>query len=469
MVNPSIVNLLIAYKKRSRATSVDLQIQRENLLVFMKTLTPSAITRYLDKYIISQKAAKRAISVALRNRYRRMKLKAEMRENITPKNLLMIGPTGVGKTEIARKIARLIGAPFVKVEATKYTEVGYVGRDVESMIRDLVAASISLVRKEIMEQNKKLIEQRVASRILKLIKRHYPDMLLEKNLSDQQLLEEIKAGNFMNLEVDVETKSPNPLQELTNNVGIIGIEGQMPDFSKLFGNNKKTKRVTFEKAKELFAQEETDKIADEDQVVEVAKWRAENLGIVFIDEFDKIAKEQQVSGSVNREGVQRDILPIVEGSQVHTRYGIIDTSNILFIAAGAFYVSKPSDLIPELQGRFPVRVELNELTKDDFVKILSETENSMFSQYQHLLSAEDFELTYEEGVFEYIAEIAYKMNAESENIGARRLYTVLEKLFEDLLFDTPDKQENSFVITKNYVETQLEDIIKSKDYYKYIL
>lgn len=447
----------------------------QNKLITMEMFTPQYIVDYLDKYIIGQTDAKKAVAVALRNRYRRMKLTSEIRDSITPKNLMMIGPTGVGKTEIARKIAKLIGAPFIKVEATKYTEVGYVGRDVESMVRDLVANGISIVKKEEAHTNKGKILLAANEHIFKEVSKNKVSMGLG-DMDDARIRTMINNGELDNKELDVKVNAstPNPLGDMMQGINVVGMDsGFPPDLSKLFGGGKKiTKKVTIGKARELFKNEEMEKIADDDFIVEEAKWRVEQLGIVFIDEFDKIASSQQEykgGGNISREGVQRDILPIVEGSQVHTRYGMIDTENILFIAAGAFYVAKPSDLIPELQGRFPIRVELQELSVEDFVKILSETENSLVDQYIKLLSTEQVKVTVDTHAIESIADIAYTMNSEAENIGARRLYTVMEKIFEELMFVASQMPNSSVHIDENYISERIKNMTGDIDSYKYIL
>lgn len=447
------------------------KIQHESMVSFMEQLTPRKIVEHLDKFIIGQNDAKRVIAIALRNRYRRMTLPQELRESIAPRNLLMIGPTGVGKTEIARRISRLIGAPFIKVEATKYTEVGYVGRDVESMIRDLLSNGISLVRKEMHNSNKNKINDMVRKRVFDEILRNKRSMGVE-NLSDEEIEKKISEGYFDSKELDINLPATNPINDMIQGVGVIGIEANLPpEMMKMFSGNKKKKKVTLSKAREVFESEEMEKIADDDQIQEIAKWRAEEMGIVFIDEFDKIISNQNIKGSesVSREGVQRDILPIVEGAQIQTRYGLIDTSNILFIAAGAFHMSKPSDLIPELQGRFPVRVELDELTTSDFIRILSETENSLVDQYSKLLSTEGLIISMQDAAIQTVAEIAYKMNSETENIGARRLYTVMEKLFETLMFDASDIKDRTIIIDNDYVRANLKDIFQGVDSYKYIL
>lgn len=453
---------------------MDYPIEKQDHMAFMETMTPQYIVEYLDKHIIGQQAAKKSVAVALRNRYRRMKLTQDVRESITPKNIMMIGPTGVGKTEIARKLAKLIGAPFVKVEATKYTEVGYVGRDVESMVRDLVASAISIVKKEYAVSNKGKIILAANQHIYEHILRQKTALGLTE-YDDAQIKIMLNNGEFdtKEIEIEVSPQKQNPLQDMMQGVNIVGMGGGLPpDLSKLFGGDKKKKKkVSVEKARDIFQQEELEKIADDDDIIEEAKWRAEQIGIVFIDEFDKIASSHETknAGNISREGVQRDILPIVEGSLVQTKYGVIDTTNILFIAAGAFYVAKPSDLIPELQGRFPIRVELNELSIDDFIKILSETENSLVEQYIKLISTEGVKVTVDDNATVALAEIAYQMNTDAENIGARRLHTVMEKVFEELMFVAPQLKDSSVHIDKQYITDKITDMIEDKETYKYIL
>ncbi len=452
--------------------TINTDTQTKNIIMFMESLTPKKIVEHLNKYIIGQDSAKRAIAVALRNRYRRLKLSSDLRDSITPKNLMMIGPTGVGKTEIARKIARLLGAPFVKVEATKYTEVGYVGRDVESMVRDLMAVSLNIVKKETTLTNKKRIQTFVAKKLLKEILTNKKELQLD-DFDESEIERQLKNGTLDDREIEISVTPSNALGNIFGNMGVIGIEASIPpDLNEMLSSQRsKRKKVKIGKARDIFYQKEVEKFTDDEQITEIARWRAEQLGIIFIDEFDKIVSDSTIqnSGNVSREGVQRDILPIVEGSQVQTRYGIIDTENILFIAAGAFHVSKPSDLIPELQGRFPVRVELDELTVKDFVRILSETENSLVYQYEQLLATEQLHVHVSTDAVENIADIAYSMNNEAENIGARRLYTVMEKLFEDIMFHAPEMKGQSITIDKEYIQKHLKGITEKKDYNKYIL
>ena len=432
-------------------------------------LTPKQIVTELDKYIIGQNEAKRAVAIALRNRYRRNQLPDAERDEITPKNIIMKGPTGVGKTEIARRLAKLVGAPFVKVEATKYTEVGYVGRDVESMIRDLVECAVRIVKEE---RFKKVMEKAGATvdeKLIKLIcearrldRGETPVEIFEKNVA-----EGYKKGYYDNetIEIDI-VDNPKPM-ELMPGAGEISIGNIFGDFMP---KKKKKRKLSVKEARKLLIEEEADKLIDKDSVNEEAVKRAEQEGIIFIDEIDKIgAKGSQGGGQdVSREGVQRDILPIVEGSTVMTKYGAVNTDYILFIAAGAFHVSKVSDLIPELQGRFPILVELGSLTKDDFVKILTTPQNALTIQYATLLKVDGVDLKFTDEAIEKIAEIAEDMNATSEDIGARRLHTVVEKLLDSVSYDA-DGTEKEVVIDKRFVCEKLGIEEKTKDLKKYIL
>lgn len=440
-------------------------------------MMPREIVEALDKYIISQSDAKRLIAVAIRNRVRRKSLVAEMRDEVTPKNIIMIGPTGVGKTEIARRIAKLANAPFIKVEATKYTEVGYVGRDVESMVKDLMAASLNLVREEQFAKREKEVEERVNERILNLL---LPTLEKEENASLEtdatraQLKELLAKGFFEDRFVEYQSKPTFKLSGvsvLTPANQQEELESLLGDFNNMFSNNRpKTKKITVRRAREILKQEELDKIVDNDKVVEEARMRAQDMGIIFIDEIDKIcAKGNTNSQDVSREGVQRDILPIVEGTKVATKWGVIDTTNILFIAAGAFSMSKPSDLIPELQGRFPLRVELKDLTSDDFFRILTEPDNAIVKQYKALMKTEDVELDFTEDALRKISIIAEKANNSTDNIGARRLHTVMEKLLEDLSFDADKHKGEKVEITSEYVDEKLGNIIENQDLTRYIL
>ena len=434
-------------------------------------LSPKQIVNELDKYIIGQAGAKKAVAIALRNRYRRSQLTLAEMEEITPKNIIMKGPTGVGKTEIARRLAKLVGAPFVKVEATKYTEVGYVGRDVESMIRDLVECSVRLVKEErfkrVTEKAGAAVDARLAkivAEVRKMDKGETPQDIFEKNI-----LEGLKKGYYDNEVVEIElVDNPKPM-ELMPGAGEISIGNIFGDFMP---KKKKKRKLPVKEARKLLLDEEADKLIDKDSVNEEAIRRAENEGIIFIDEVDKIAAKGSNSGGqdVSREGVQRDILPIVEGCTVMTKYGSIKTDYILFIAAGAFHVSKVSDLIPELQGRFPILVELNSLTKQDFIDILTTPRNAITIQYATLLKVDGIDLKFTDGAIAEIATIAEEMNATREDIGARRLHTVMENLLEEISFEAgSDSTVKEVIIDSKYVTEKLSKQTKSKDLKKYIL
>ena len=433
-------------------------------------LSPKQIVYKLDKYIIGQDDAKKAVAIALRNRYRRAQLPPEIREEITPKNIIMKGPTGVGKTEIARRLAKLVKAPFVKVEATKYTEVGYVGKDVEGMIRDLAECAYRLVKAEKEEEVKvkatKAAEKRIVQLLAEAKKQEKGD--LAKEVFEQNLLEDFKKGVYDNFHIEIEVADVPQAMELVPGGAAISI-GSI--FGDMFQQKKKKRKMTVKEAFEVALQEEASKLVDEDAVKEEAIRRAENDGIVFIDEIDKIAGKGNRNGAdVSREGVQRDILPIVEGSTVVTKYGPIKTDFILFIAAGAFHVAAIEDLIPELQGRFPVSVELKSLTKEDFVRILTETENSLVFQYGKLLSVDNIDLQFDKGAIERIAEVAVELNAGSEDIGARRLHTVMEYLLEDISFNAGgDYPMFTLNIDKKYVDEHLEKLTGNRNLRKYVL
>ena len=434
-------------------------------------LSPKQIVNRLDKYIIGQEDAKKAVAIALRNRYRRAQLPAEIREEITPKNIIMKGPTGVGKTEIARRLAKLVKAPFVKVEATKYTEVGYVGKDVEGMIRDLAECAYRLVKSEKEEEVKAKATLAAERRVLKVLADAKKDEKgeLAKEVFESNLLDGLRKGQYDNFVIEMEVLDTPQQMELMPGTAAISI-GNI--FGDMFPGKKKKRKLTVREALEISLSEEADKLVDEDAVKSEAIYRAENDGIIFIDEIDKIAGKGNRNGAdVSREGVQRDILPIVEGSTVVTKYGPIKTDFILFIAAGAFHVAAIEDLIPELQGRFPVSVELKSLTKEDFVKILTETENSLTFQYGHLLSVDNIDLKFDETAIERIAEIAVELNATSEDIGARRLHTVMEYLLEDISFNAGGGDYPTFtlVIDKKYVDEHLQKLTGDRNLKKYVL
>ncbi len=435
-------------------------------------LTPRQIVAELDKYIVGQKKAKKAVAIALRNRWRRQQVPPPLSEEIYPKNIILIGPTGVGKTEIARRLARLSNSPFLKVEATKFTEVGYVGRDVESMIRDLVHIAVEMVR----EEEQKRVQEKAAylaeERILDLLLPVTDTESVSLTATREKFREKLRRGELDDKYVEIELSSrPTPMVEVFAAAGLEDLEQQLRDMmGSLFPKRPKRKRMKVKEALELLRQEEANKLIDMDKVTKEAIRRVETNGIIFIDEIDKIAARTGGSApDVSREGVQRDLLPIVEGTTVNTRYGMVRTDHILFIASGAFHVAKPSDLIPELQGRFPIRVELDPLTEKDFERILTEPENALVKQYKALLATEGVTLEFTpEGVAE-IARIAYEVNESTENIGARRLYTVMEKLLEDISFEAPDVAPTKIVITAEYVREKLAGVAKDLDLSRFIL
>ena len=458
--------------------------------------TPRQIVEKLDQYIIGQKDAKKAVAVALRNRYRRSKLAENLRDEIAPKNILMIGPTGVGKTEVARRMAKLVGAPFIKVEATKFTEVGYVGRDVESMVRDLVETSVRIVKEEMVVKVQDKAEEQANQRLVEILVpspekqsgfKNPLEMLFGGNQNSNQTSDAQEDDEIEKKRQDVERKLAAGLLE-DEIVSIEVTEQQSSMFDMLQGTGmeqmgmnfqdalgsfmpKKTKKrkLSVKEARKLLTNEEAQRLIDMDEVTQEAVYRAEQLGIIFIDEIDKIAGKQSNSVDVSREGVQRDILPIVEGSNVATKYGSVKTDYILFVAAGAFHMSKPSDLIPELQGRFPIRVELTKLSTDDFVKILIEPDNALIKQYMALLATEGIEIEFSDEAIRKIAEIAYQVNQDTDNIGARRLHTIMEKLLEDLSFEASEITLEKITITPQYVEEKLATIAKNKDVSQFIL
>ena len=468
----------------------------------IQELTPRQIVEELDKYIIGQSAAKKSVAIALRNRYRRRLVGAEMRDEILPNNIIMIGPTGVGKTEIARRLARLARAPFLKVEASKFTEVGYVGRDVESMVRDLVEIGINMVRQEMSVEVKAKAERQVERRLLDLLLPPRPRGGREPGMAgmptlfpeaqpaeapsaegeaEAQRLErtrdklrrQLREGVLEDreIELDVKVRSSLPTVEIFSNAGLEEMEFNLPEhLQNLLPPSRKRRKLTIGEAREVLLQEETGRLIDMDKVVATALERAQNSGILFIDEIDKIASGGSPHGpDVSRQGVQRDLLPIVEGSSVGTRYGLVKTDHILFIAAGAFHTTRPADLIPELQGRFPIRVELTPLSEADFVRILTEPQNALLKQYEALLATEGVRLRFTDGAIRRIAAIAFSVNESTENIGARRLHTVLTTLLEDVLFETPEAAVREVVIDAEAVSARLAGVLEDKDLSRYIL
>ena len=444
----------------------------------MSTLTPREIVSELDNFIIGQKDAKRMVAIALRNRWRRQQLDPELREEIAPKNIIMIGSTGVGKTEIARRLARLAGSPFLKVEATKFTEVGYVGRDVESMVRDLMEIGVKMVRDEEMSANTVKAEQMAEERLLDLLlpgrkaSRTHAEAQAEEpvDATREKFRQMLRRGDLDERLVDVQITVGSPGIEMMALPGMEGMEQNFRDmFSRIMPRKTKTRKVKVREAFSLLVQEEADKLIDMDKVVDMARERVEQAGIIFIDELDKVCGASEGhKADVSREGVQRDLLPIVEGSVVNTKYGMVRSDHILFIAAGAFHMSKPSDLIPELQGRFPLRVELDNLTGRDFYRILTEPQNALTLQYQALLATEGVELSFTDDALNAIAEFAQQVNEETENIGARRLYTIMERILSDLSFEAPERRE-AVVVDRKYVENHLLEVTANRDLSRYIL
>lgn len=440
----------------------------------LDNLLPKDIVKELDNYIVGQYKAKRSVAIALRNRYRRQQLPQSLRDEVTPKNIIMVGSTGIGKTEIARRIAKITNAPFIKVEATKYTEVGYVGRDVESMIRELLTIAINSVKKEFEKDYKQQAYKKSINEIVKILvksKKDIEEEEIENDTTANYFLQKIENGEMDDKEIEIKVKKNSPYIDIIGgsmgdeiNSGLAGITSFLDPKKTI------TKKTTIKKAKEILIQSELDKLVDMDQVIEIAKHRVETMGIVFIDEIDKIAtRSESRSADVSREGVQRDILPIIEGSSVSTKYGIINTTHILFIAAGAFHISKVSDLMPELQGRFPIRVELEDLSEDDFFKILTNTKNSLILQYKELLKVEGIDLDFEESGIREISKIAIEMNEKLENIGARRLHTIVEMILEDISFEGADCQNKNIKINSNFVKEAIKELKTNNNFKDYIL
>jgi ATP-dependent HslUV protease ATP-binding subunit HslU len=454
-------------------------------------LTPVEIVRELDKFIIGQHEAKRMVAIALRNRWRRQQVPEHLRDEIAPKNIIMIGPTGVGKTEIARRLARLAQSPFLKIEASKFTEVGYVGRDVESMVRDLMELAVSMVRSEELETVKLKAEELAEEKLLDILlppkrQQESKDKLLEApgevkaaqeeaeqaDSTREKLRKLLKQGSLDDRYVELDVPDRNfPMIEIFAGTGMEDMDFNLRDMlGSMLPQRTKRRKVKIPEAREILIQQESQRLIDMDKVIKLAIERVEHSGIIFLDEIDKIAGRESGRGpDVSREGVQRDLLPIVEGSTVTTKYGMVKTDHILFIASGAFHISKPSDLIPELQGRFPIRVELTSLSKEDFIRILKEPENALIVQYESLLATEEVTLVFADEAIEEIAELAYQVNSRMENIGARRLHTIMEKLLSEISFNAPDLKGQTIPITRDYVRETLENIIKDEDLSRYIL
>ena len=453
---------------------------------FMASLTPKQIVEELDKFIVGQNKAKRAVAIALRNRWRRQQLPDSLRDEVGPKNILMIGPTGVGKTEIARRLAKLAKSPFIKVEASKYTEVGYVGRDVESMIRDLVELSKTMVKEEMQLEVRQKAREQATEKLLDLLLppppghggktdfKSDPNGKLHYDQTREKFKQMLKEGRLDDREVDIDvTEKRPPMIDVVSGAGMEEMGNNLKDMlGSMMPSKTKKRKLQVPEAFKVLCQEEAEKLLDEDTVIQEALKRVEQNGIVFIDEIDKITGRsgQSTAGpDVSREGVQRDLLPIVEGSSINTKYGIVKTDHILFVSAGAFHSSKPSDLIPEFQGRFPIRVELDSLTKEDFIQILTEPKNALVKQYPALLKSEDVHLTFKEDAIDQIAEMSALVNLRTENIGARRLQTIMEKFLEDISFDAPDLEDKNISIDASYIREKLKDIIQDEDLSRYIL
>ena len=441
----------------------------------MSQMTPKEIVSELDKHIIGQASAKRSVAIALRNRWRRMRVAEELREEITPKNILMIGPTGVGKTEIARRLARLANAPFIKIEATKFTEVGYVGRDVESIIRDLVDTAVKMNRMTEMEKVQNRAADAAEDKVLDiLLPAAEGGMISDTEASTRQKMrKKLREGDFNDKEIEIDLKAPSVGVEIMAPPGMEDMTSQLQGmFQNMNSGKTKTSKMKISDALKALQEDEASKLVNEDEIKLSAVESVEQNGIVFLDEIDKVCKRSDLGGGggeVSREGVQRDLLPLVEGSTVSTKYGMIKTDHILFIASGAFHLTKPSDLIPELQGRFPIRVELNALSADDFVRILTEPDASLTEQYQALLKTEDIDLSFSEEGIQRIAEIGWQVNEKTENIGARRLHTILERLLEEISFSASDMVEKSITIDAAYVDSHLTEFAEDEDLSRYIL
>jgi len=454
----------------------------------MERLTPKEIVKELDKYIVGQKNAKRMVAIALRNRWRRQHLPDDLKDEVLPKNIIMIGPTGIGKTEISRRLAKLVQAPFLKVEASKFTEVGYVGRDVESMIRDLTELSVNMVKAGYLEKVQDKAVKQAEERLLDILlpppqmrppgiydeasQQSMPHELTESyEQTREKLRQQLREGKLDQRSVELDVKEKTMPFGVISNIGMEDLEINLREmFGGLMPGKKKRRRMKVPEALKVLEQEEAQKLIDMDEVIREAVAKVEQSGIIFLDEIDKIAGREKMAGpDVSREGVQRDLLPIVEGSTVNTKYGMVRTDHILFIAAGAFHVSKPSDLIPELQGRFPIRVELEPLTKEDFIRILTEPQNALIKQYIGLLQTEGVKIEFSQDAIEEIASLAVQVNDRAENIGARRLFTIMEKLLEELSFEAPGLQVKDYKIDAKYVKERLNDIVKSEDLSRYIL
>ncbi len=450
-------------------------MRMRSLSELLEELTPKRVVEELNKYVVGQEEAKKAVAIALRNRWRRQKLPENLRNEVVPKNILMIGPTGVGKTEIARRLANLIKAPFVKVEATKYTEIGYVGRDVESMVRELVEVSYQMVKQEKMREVRERARRLAEERLLDYLVPHQFTSFGIRESQDlskrEELREKLRRGELDERIVEIEVKEKTiPMIGIAGPPGLEELENQLKEMLSGLIPSRKRRKVKVKEALQILEQEEAEKLIDQEEVAREAIYRAENFGIIFIDEIDKIAVKTPGAGpGVSREGVQRDLLPILEGTTVNTKYGPVKTDHILFIGAGAFHMAKPSDLIPELQGRFPIRVELKPLTKEDFKRILVEPENALTKQYVALLKTENVHLEFTEDAIEEIARIAEEINNKTENIGARRLHTVMEKLLEDISFNAPEMAGQTIIIDAKFVKAKLGELVKDEELSRYIL